>query len=98
MITLDEALNYLKLEREDLPKQELAEIEGLALAASEYLKNATGVTFSEDNALAKLFCRMLIGDWYEERGTVDKIKDGARAILTQLKNSYPQGGGALCEP
>jgi len=91
MISLDAALSYLKLEKDDLPPEEIALIDGLANAAVEYLKNATGVVFGEDNALAVLFYKMVIADWYGGRGTVDQIKPGARAILCQLQNCYPQG-------
>ena len=89
MITLNEALNYLKLEREDLPKVELDEIKGLITAAKSYLINAVGPVHEKHRALAKLFCRMVIADWYDNRGTTDSIKAGARAILSQIANTLP---------
>ena len=93
MITLSDALNYLKLERGDLPVGEIELVQGLVDAANQYLLNATGVTFAEDSALAKLFCRMLVADWYDNRGTVGSINTGARAILAQLRNSPPRPKG-----
>lgn len=86
IVSLSEALCYLKLEREDLTKAEIAEVNGLIKAAETCLYNATGVTHTHGNALAKLFCRMLVSDWYDERGTVGEIGTGAKGILTQLKN------------
>jgi len=95
MITQAEALIYLKLEAEDLPTEEKALIEGMITAAGIHLQNATGYpatayTGSDQEPLAKMFCRMLLADWYDNRQTVGSIGTGARAILTQLQNCPPK--------
>jgi len=95
MITQAEALNYLKLEAEDLPKEELTLVEGLIAAAGIHLQNATGYPptaykDSDQEPLATLFCKMVIGDWYNTRQTVGAIGTGAKAIITQLQNCPPK--------
>ncbi|MCL2527904.1 MAG: head-tail connector protein [Defluviitaleaceae bacterium] len=94
MITLAEALDYLKLEADDIPDSEKSLIEGLAAATTTYLQNATGFPASayensNQKDLATLFCRMLLADWYDNRQTVGNIGAGTRAILTQLQNCPP---------
>lgn len=89
IVSFSEALTYLKLESDDLTKAESGEITGLIKAAEVCLYNATGVTYTSRNALAKLFCRMLICDWYDGRGTAGEIGNNARGILTQLKYCKP---------
>jgi len=89
LITTTQALTYLKLEAECAPKTTITEIETLIQAAETYLYNATGIVYKH-NALARLFCMMLIADWYDNRQTVGEIGKGARAILSQLKNAHPE--------
>jgi uncharacterized phage protein (predicted DNA packaging) len=88
IVTLEEAKNWLRVDFSD----DDALITTLINAAEEYLKNATGVEFNENNHLAKLFCMTLISDWYENREMIGKTTDQTRpiiqSILTQLTYSY----------
>jgi uncharacterized phage protein (predicted DNA packaging) len=88
IVTLEEAKNWLRVDFSD----DDALITTLINAAEEYLKNATGVEFNENNHLAKLFCMTLISDWYENREMIGKATDQTRpiiqSILTQLTYSY----------
>jgi uncharacterized phage protein (predicted DNA packaging) len=88
IVTLEEAKNWLRVDFSD----DDALITTLINAAEEYLKNATGVEFDENNHLAKLFCMTLIADWYENREMIGKATDQTRpiiqSILTQLSYAY----------
>ncbi|UYL93967.1 head-tail connector protein [Geobacillus phage vB_GthS_PK3.5] len=88
IVTLEEAKNWLRVDFSD----DDALITTLINAAEEYLKNATGVEFNENNHLAKLFCMTLISDWYENREMIGKATDQTRpiiqSILTQLSYAY----------
>lgn len=88
IVTLEEAKNWLRVDFSD----DDALITTLINAAEEYLKNATGMEFNENNHLAKLFCMTLISDWYENREMIGKATDQTRpiiqSILTQLTYSY----------
>ena len=63
MITLKETKEYLRVDGDE----EDTLITSLIAAAQEYLKNATGKTFENTNELARLFCLVLVVDWYESR-------------------------------
>ncbi|UYL94043.1 head-tail connector protein [Geobacillus phage vB_GthS_PK3.6] len=88
IVTLEEAKNWLRVDFSD----DDALITTLINAAEEYLENATGVEFNENNHLAKLFCMTLISDWYENREMIGKATDQTRpiiqSILTQLSYAY----------
>lgn len=65
-------------------------LEMLAYAAESYLNNATGKTFDSTNQLAKLFCLVLVTDWYENRELIgqkasDKVRFTIQSILAQLQ-------------
>ncbi len=56
-------------------------------ASEEYLFNATGKTFDSTNNLAKLFCMVLVSDWYDNRSlttTSDKTRKIVDSMLIQL--------------
>lgn len=88
IVSLDEVKNWLRIDF----SEDDALLTTLISAAEEYLKNATGVEFDENNHLAKLFCMTLISDWYENREMIGKATDQTRpiiqSILTQLTYSY----------
>jgi uncharacterized phage protein (predicted DNA packaging) len=88
IVSLDEVKTWLRVDF----SEDDALLETLIGAAEEYLKNATGVEFDENNHLAKLFCMTLISDWYENREMIGKATDQTRpiiqSILTQLTYSY----------
>jgi uncharacterized phage protein (predicted DNA packaging) len=88
IIELDETKQYLKVEGtedDDL-------INSLIGAAEMYLQNATNNVFDYSYDLAKLFCWVLVADWYENRALIGKTSDKIRPIinsmLTQLRYCY----------
>lgn len=81
IVTLEETKQYLRVDGTD----EDSLITALIDAAETYLHNATGNTFDETNSLAKLYCWVLITDWYENREHVGKASDGVRPIVESMK-------------
>ena len=90
IVTLDQAKRWLRLEPDFVDEDEL--IEDLVNAAEIYLLNATGNQFDGTNPLAKLFCRVLVADWYENRDMIGRTSDKVRltvdSILAQLSHCY----------
>jgi len=90
IVSIDEVKEFLKIEKNNTDEDLL--IETLINSAEEYLKNATGNTFDSANNLAKLFCMLLISDWYENREfigkTSEKVRDTINSMVTQLKYCY----------
>jgi uncharacterized phage protein (predicted DNA packaging) len=88
IITLAEAQSWLV----DTPSEDEPVITTLIAAAETYLSNATGNTFDSTNALAKVFCLVLVTDWYENREMIGKVSDKVRptitGLLTQLSHCY----------
>ncbi|MEK8132914.1 head-tail connector protein [Paenibacillus filicis] len=89
ILTLDEAKEWLRVdgEGEDLT------IRMLTGAAETYLHNATEVTFDGTNDLAKLYCLVVVADWYENREligekTSDKVRFTVQSIMAQLQHAY----------
>lgn len=89
IITLEETKGYLRVDGngEDLL------IETLMSAAELYLFNATGNAFDSTNELAKLFCYVMVTDWFENRElTIGKVGEKTRPIvssmLAQLSHCY----------
>lgn len=90
ILTANEAKQWLRLDGSD----DDAVIEILVGAAEAYLKNATGLTFTGSDHLAKLFCLVLVTDWYENRDLIgerasDKIRFTVQSMLAQLQNILP---------
>lgn len=86
ILTLEEVKEYLKVDYDD--EDEL--LKELIEVAEEYLYAATGRKFDSTNKRAKLYCRVLVNEWYKDRSlTTDKITKKVRftlqSILTQLK-------------
>lgn len=87
IVNLDEVKSWIRVDSEC----ENSDIQSLINGAELYLKNATGKTFDSTNALAKLYCRVLITDWYENRGlmidnkTSDKVRFTLQSIMMQLQ-------------
>lgn len=91
LITLKEAKEYLRVDGDE----DDSLITSLISAAQEYLKNATGKTFDNTNELARLFCLVLVVDWYENRtlsaGKVgEKIRPVIDSMLAQLNYCYEE--------
>lgn len=69
-------------------------IQGLQLAAEEYLKNA-GINKDYTKELYKLSIKILVSHWYENRAVESVVKNVSKVafsldnIITQLK--YSQG-------
>lgn len=88
IVTVDETKKYLRVDGDD----EDTLILSLIKAAEAYLQNSTGNQFDATNPLAKLFCWVLIADWFENRELTGKVSDKTRPIvesmLAQLKHCY----------
>lgn len=84
IVTLEEAKNWLRVDSEE----DDILIQSLIKAAESYLKNATGIEYDNTNELAKLFCLVLIVDWYDDREMVgeasEKVRHTINSILMQL--------------
>lgn len=91
IVSLDEAKEWLRVDYID--DDDL--IQTLVDVATAYLLNATDIEFDNTNPLAKLYCRVLIEDWFENRELMeeDKVSDKARyslqSIMFQLQYCYP---------
>lgn len=88
IVTLEETKQYLRVDGEESDVL----ITSLIEAADVYLQNATGYQFDSANHLAKLFCWVLITDWYENREHTGKASEKTRPIvesmLAQLRHCY----------
>lgn len=94
ILTIEEAKEWLRIDGD----YENTTIQMLINAAELYIKNATGKTFDSTNELAKLFCLVLVTDWYENRELVgqkpsDKVRFTIQSMLAQLRYA-PTGGEA----
>lgn len=88
IVTLEETKSYLRVDDNESD----ALIALLIEAAETYLQNATGKQFDSTNHLAKLFCWVLITDWFENREYIGKTSEKTRPIvdsmLAQLRYCY----------
>jgi uncharacterized phage protein (predicted DNA packaging) len=88
IITVEEAKNWLRVDG----AEEDTLIQILISAAEDYLYNATGNVFDSKNELAKLFCFVLVTDWYENRDMIGKASEKIRlsvdSMLSQLAHNY----------
>jgi uncharacterized phage protein (predicted DNA packaging) len=92
IISLDEAKLFLRIDSND--DDDL--INDLIAGAELYLTGATGKTFDDNilydtNPLAKLYCKILVVDWYENRTlsqetrVSDKVRYTLQTIMMQLQ-------------
>lgn len=84
---LEEVKLWLRIDHDE----EDGLIEMLIESAKNYFKNATGYELNGDPQ-AKLFCLVLITDWYENRDLVghrvsEKVRFTIQSMLTQLTYS-----------
>ena len=91
IIELEELKTFARIEYDD---DDVLLLSTLILVAEEGLKNATGIVFTSDNSLAKLYCLVVAKDLYDNRElTADKVSEKVRftiqSILIQLKYCYP---------
>ncbi|MFS0820763.1 head-tail connector protein [Bacillus sp. 1P02SD] len=87
IIQLQETKNWLRIDG----SEEDALISLLIDAAEEYLKNATGRKFDSKNNQARLFCLVLVTDWYENRDLIgakvsEKVRFSIQSMMVQLQN------------
>lgn len=88
MLTLEETKTWLREDSND--PQVLNLIELIMCVAEDYLKRATGRDFNPTHSLAKLYCLVLVADWYENRTLIgskpsDKIRFILQSIVAQLQ-------------
>ena len=88
ILTLKETKEWLRMDEED----EDSTIELLIQAAEEYLKNATGRVFDSTNNQARLFCLILVTEWFENRDMIgskvsEKVRFSVQSMLLQLQYS-----------
>lgn len=87
ILTLEETKKFLKVDFDD----EDEEIQDCIEAAEEYLKDATGKEFDSTNKRAKRYCKVLVNEWYKDRGLMEdgkvtkKVRFTLTSIMTQLK-------------
>lgn len=93
MITIQEVKEYLRI---DIDEDDLL-LQSLITAAIEYLKNATGKEYlnseTENYELEKIYLKLLIAHWYEERTPMTSSKQVGKefsyltkSLLLQLQN------------
>lgn len=91
LLTLKEVQTWL---REDSDDPEVLELIELIMSAAEtYLQNATGRKY-DSSSLAKLYCMVLIADWYENRELIgsqpsEKVRFTIQSMTTQLQYCDP---------
>lgn len=92
IVRIEEVAKYLRIELDDLEQDDIDELEGLILAHETSLFNKTGVKFSSDNPLAKLFMKMSVADSFDNRTvkqkTSERISFTIEDILFQLRTCY----------
>ncbi len=93
IITLQEIKEYARIDIEEDDKL----LQGLILAAEEYLKNATGKEYPEndnygnkiDYDLEKIYLQLLISYWYENRAPAGRTGEDfnrmTKSLLLQLQ-------------
>lgn len=89
IVSLDEVKNWLRIDFSD----DDTLLSSLIGASETYLKNATGIEYDSSNHLAKLFCMVLISDWYENRELIGKASDQVRPIINSILMQLSYGGG-----
>lgn len=92
IIELAETKEWLRVDGND--EDNILEI--IIGAAEGYLNNATGHEFDNTNPQAKLFCWVLVTDWYENRELIgskpsEKVRFSIQSMLTQLQNMTFEG-------
>ncbi|WP_432291568.1 head-tail connector protein [Clostridium baratii] len=98
ILSLEEVKEYLKIDYDDEDNL----LTDLILTAESYLYNATGIKYDSSNQLAKLYCRVLVYEWYKDRGltmsssktmnAIEKNRFTLQSILLQLKLGGDNGG------
>lgn len=92
ILSLEETKLWLREDSED--PEVLQQIQMLIDAAESYLLNATGKQFSAADKQAKLFCLVLVTDWYENRDLTgsrvgEKVRFTVNSMLAQMTYCEP---------
>ena len=90
IVSLEEVKEYLRLDDEtsDL------EVIGLIEAAEEYLENATGRAYTQEEGetyhLEKIYLKLLIANWFEHRSPIgtagEEFTYVTKSLMLQLQN------------
>ena len=78
ILTLQEVKDFLKVDYED----EDPFLQDLIGASEQYLKNASEKVFDSTNKLARLYCKVLINEWFKDRSLMQEQKVTARVRFT----------------
>lgn len=93
------AKKFLRIDEDVTDDDEVVDV--LIGAAETYLLNATGKQFDSTNQLARLFCLVLVSDWYENRSLIgvkvgEKVRQTVESMVSQLSNCPdPAAGGTV---
>lgn len=88
-MNLEDVKNYLKIDDDIVEEDEF--LASLIIGSELYLKNAIGTSVDTLNPLFVLAQKMLISDWFENRGsllvgkTSKTLENSLNSIITQLK-------------
>lgn len=89
IIELEETKEWMRVDGDE----DDAAIDTLIKSAELYLKNATGRKYDHTNQLAKLFCLVLVTDWYENRELKgEKVGEKVRFIIQSMLTQLQYGG------
>lgn len=80
IVSVEEVKDYLRIDN----NEDDCTIQLLIDAAEEYLFNTTGRQHDSSNQLAKLFCLVLVCDWYENRQLVGRVGEKVRYIINSM--------------
>ncbi|TYS50451.1 phage gp6-like head-tail connector protein [Bacillus infantis] len=88
ILSLEETKSWLRIDGDE--ENEILIL--LSGAAEDYLKNATGREYKEPSSQAKLFCLILVADWYENRELMgskpsEKVRFSVQSMLLQLQHT-----------
>lgn len=86
ILDLEETKTWLRVDGAD----DDGTISLLISAAETYLKYATGRVYDETNSLAKLYCMVLVTDWFENRELIgsqpsEKVRFTIQSMTAQLQ-------------
>ena len=77
---LNDVKLYLRVD--DYTEDEV--IQGMIDAAKQYIQTGTGVTFDETNARHLLTLKMIVAQWYDNRGLVGNTTELPFTVTAQL--------------
>ncbi|MBO0586121.1 head-tail connector protein [Sporosarcina sp. E16_8] len=87
ILSLEETKEWLRIDG----SEDDGSVQMLIAASENYLKNATGTVFDHTHDQARLFCLVLVTDWYESRELTaskvgEKVRFTVQSMLLQLSN------------